>query len=216
MVRRRVLRGSGMRIGLVADTHIPEAGPELPPEVLRALAGCDRILHAGDLHVTSVIDQLAEVAPTLVCRGNGDVLKSDGRRPGVPDDARVRGMFVIETPGISIGLTHDLEHVVGLSDDVVVEKLLATFGRRVDIAVCGHTHVPMVWGLADGTVIVNPGSATMPYGYLGLLGTVGFIDTAPGKFGVAVRDLESGAEQLSFRGPGVHPCTFGPRPRGGN
>jgi bacteriorhodopsin len=74
----------------------------------------------------------------------------------------------------------------------------------------------MVWGLADGTVIVNPGSATMPYGYLGLLGTVGFIDIDLDKFRVAVNDLDSGAEQLSFTGPGMHPCTFGPRPRGGN
>jgi putative phosphoesterase len=205
-----------MRIGLVADTHIPEAGPELPPEVLHSLSGCDRILHAGDLHVLSVVEQLAEIAPTVVSRGNGDVFKGDGRRPGVSVDPRVCDVFVIEPAGVSIGLTHDLEHVVGLSDDVVAEKLLALFGRRVDIAVCGHTHVPMVWGLTDGTVIVNPGSATMPYGYLGLLGTEGFIDIAPGNFCVAVSDLDSGAEQLSFTGPGMHPCTFGPRPRGGN
>jgi hypothetical protein len=205
-----------MRIGLVADTHIPEAGPELPPELLRSLAGCDRILHAGDLHVTSVVDQLAQIAPTVVSRGNGDVFKGDGRRPGVSTDSRVRNVFVIDPAGVSIGLTHDLEHVVGLSDDAVAEKLLATFGRRVDIAVCGHTHVPMVWGLTDGTVIINPGSATMPYGYRGLLGTVGFIDVSPGNFCVAVRDLGSGAEQLRFNGPGIHPCTFGPRPEGGH
>jgi putative phosphoesterase len=205
-----------MRIGLVADTHIPEGGPTLPPELLRILSGCDRILHAGDLHVISVVDQLAEIAPTVVSRGNGDVVRREGGRRGVSGDSRVSDMFVIEPPGVSIGLTHDLEHVVGLPDDVVAEKLLAVFGRRVDIAVCGHTHVPMVWGLTGGTVIVNPGSATMPYGYLGLLGTVGFIDIAPGQFRVAVRDLDSGAEQLSFTGPGVHPCTVGPRPRGGN
>jgi uncharacterized protein len=205
-----------MRIGLVADTHIPEAGPELPPEVLRALSGCDRILHAGDLHVSSVVDQLAEIAPTVVSRGNGDIFTGDRRRPGVSMDTRVSDVFVIEPAGVSIGLTHDLEHLVGLSDDVVAERLLGTFGRQVDIAVCGHTHVPMVWGLTGGTVIVNPGSATMPYGYLGLLGTVGFIDISPGKFRVVVSDLDSGVEQLSLTGPGLHPCTFGPRPRGGN
>lgn len=205
-----------MRIGLVADTHIPEAGPTLPSELLRILSGCDRILHAGDLHVISVVDQLAEIAPAVASLGNGDVVRCEGRRPGVSWDSRVRDMFVIEPPGVSIGLTHDLEHVVGLPDDVVAEKLLAVFGRQVDIAVCGHTHVPMVWGLTGGTVIVNPGSATMPYGYLGLLGTVGFIDIGPGQFRVTVRDLDSGEEQLSFTGPGVHPCTVGPRPRGGN
>lgn len=59
-------KGSGMRIGLVADTHIPEGGPELPPEVLHSLSGCDRILHAGGLHVITVVEQLAEIAPTVV------------------------------------------------------------------------------------------------------------------------------------------------------
>jgi predicted phosphodiesterase len=130
-------------------------------------------------------------------------------------DPRVGDVFVVEPGDVSIGLTHDLERLVGLSDDVVAKKLHATFGRRVDIAVCGHTHVPMVWGLIDGTVIVNPGSATMPHGYLGLLGTVGFIDIAPHKFAVTISDLASGAEQLSCAGPGRHPCTFGPRPKGG-
>jgi putative phosphoesterase len=205
-----------MRIGLLADTHIPEAGPELPPELIRALAGCERILHAGDLHVTSVIDQLEQVAPTIVSRGNGDVFKGAGRRPGVSFDARIRETFVIEPAGFVIGITHDLEHVLGLSDDVVAEKLLATFGCRVDIAVCGHTHIPMVWGMTDGTVIVNPGSATMPYGYFGLLGTSGFIDIVHGEFFVAVSELATGAEQLSVRGPGTYPCTFGPRPKGGS
>jgi len=204
-----------MRIGLVADTHIPEAGPELPPEVLRSLAGCDQILHAGDLHVISVVEQLAGVAPTIVSRGNGDVFNGDARRPGASLGARVRDVFLIEPAGVSIGLIHDLEHLVGLADDVVTQKLHATFGRRVDIAVCGHTHVPMVWGLADGTVIVNPGSATMPYGYLGLPGTVGFIDITQAAFCVTVTDLDSGAEQLSMTGPGKHPCSFGPRPPGG-
>ena len=44
------------------------------------------------------------------------------------------------------------------------------FGCRIDIAVSGHTHVPLVWGLDDGTTLVNPGSPTMPYGYLGIVG----------------------------------------------
>jgi len=204
-----------MKIGLVADTHIPEAGPQLPPEVFRSLVGCDRVLHAGDLHVISVVDQLSEIAPTVASRGNGDVFQGDGRRPGVSMDPRVLEAFVIEAAGMSIGLTHDLERLVGLSDDVVAEKLLAVFGRRVDIAICGHTHIPMVWGLTDGTAIVNPGSATMPYGYLGILGTVGLIGIEAGRFYVAIKDLGSGAEQLSLAGPRQQPCMFGPRPEGG-
>ena len=38
-------------VGLVADTHIPEAGPELWPQVYDAFEpAVDVILHAGDVY----------------------------------------------------------------------------------------------------------------------------------------------------------------------
>ena len=41
---------SPLRLGLIGDTHYPEAGP-LWDEAYDALRGVDLILHAGDLHV---------------------------------------------------------------------------------------------------------------------------------------------------------------------
>ncbi|MFL2504088.1 MAG: metallophosphoesterase family protein [Candidatus Azotimanducaceae bacterium] len=38
-----------MRIGLLSDTHIPEAMPELWPQVFSELKDVDVILHAGDI-----------------------------------------------------------------------------------------------------------------------------------------------------------------------
>ena len=61
-----------MRIGLISDTHIPEAQPFLYPQVFEAFRGVDYILHAGDCHDLSVIDQLGAIAPIYVARGNGD------------------------------------------------------------------------------------------------------------------------------------------------
>src|SRR3989304_6377645 len=70
-----------MRIGLISDTHIPEAGRDLWPQVYDAFLGgnpagprVDLILHAGDMHVTDVLDWLEERVgvPVLACRGNGD------------------------------------------------------------------------------------------------------------------------------------------------
>src|SRR4051794_25851419 len=151
----------GMRIGLVADTHIPEAGDDLPREAYEALAGCDRILHCGDLHTLDVVDRLERLATTVVSRGNGDTFAPARGRPGVVDDPRVAECFVLEFEGVRIGLTHDLEHAERRRDEDVAILLSKVFDGPVDIAVCGHTHVPMVWGLADGTAIVNPGSPTM-------------------------------------------------------
>lgn len=203
------------RIGLLADTHIPECGSDLPDAAYDALAGCDDILHCGDLHTLDVVDRLERLAPTVVCRGNGDTFGPRVRRPGVPEDPRVVDVFVTDVEGVRIGLTHDLAHAEERSDDDVARLLVRRFGGPVDIAVSGHTHVPMVRGLADGTVLVNPGSPTMPYGYLGIAGTLCFIDVDDGRFDVTIVDLRSGAVELALAGPGPHPLTRGARPAGG-
>ncbi|WP_157734933.1 metallophosphoesterase family protein [Pseudofrankia inefficax] len=206
---------TGYRIGLLADTHIPEAGDDLPAAAYAALAGCDQILHCGDLHTIEVVDRLERLAPTLASRGNGDPYRPRRRRPGVAPDPRVRDVVVLDAGGLRIGMTHDLGHTEGRPDEAVREILARTFGGPVDLAVSGHSHVPTVWALDDGTALVNPGSPTMPYGYLGLVGTVGILDIGAGGFEVAIHDLRTGREQLRLTGPGAHPFQRGPRPVGG-
>lgn len=115
-----------------------------------------------------------------------------------------------------IGLTHDLAHLEDRRDEDVLPALMRRFGCRVDIAISGHTHVPMVWGLNDGTALVNPGSPTMPYGYLGIAGTLGFIDIYDGLFDVTILDLDSGNIELALAGPAPHPLERGARPTGGH
>ena len=84
----RLASADSLRIGLISDTHIPEAMPRLWPQVFTAFRDVDCILHAGDIHDLSVIDQLSEVAPTYVARGNGD--DGSGGRPVQPEDPRLR------------------------------------------------------------------------------------------------------------------------------
>ena len=203
------------RIGLLGDTHIPECGADLPDAAYDVLAGCDLILHCGDLHTIDVVDRLERLAPTIVSRGNGDTFGPRVRRPGVAEDERVVDTYVTDVDGFGIGLTHDLAHAEDRSDDDASRLLDRRFGRPVDIAVSGHTHVPMVRGLADGTALVNPGSPTMPYGYLGIVGTIGLIDVDDGRFVVTIHDLRTGAVELQLTGPGPHPLERGARPTGG-
>jgi putative phosphoesterase len=203
-----------MRIGLVADTHIPEAGPDLPAAAYQALSGCDRIFHLGDLHELAIVDRLDELAPTIACRGNGDPIRPANGRPGVPDDPRIADSHVVTVGGLRIGLTHDLEHLEDRPDEVTSARLREKFDGPVDIAVSGHTHVPFVRGLADGTAFVNPGSPTMPYGYRDIVGTVGFIDIDDG-FQISVLDLATSQVQLHLSGGMPQPARRGPRPSGG-
>jgi hypothetical protein len=201
-----------VRVGLVADTHVPEAGSDLPPQAYEAFGDCDLIIHAGDLHVLEVLDRLERVAPVVCCRGNGDMTPGWGNRPGVPDDPRVDDVLVLDLDGIAVGVLHDVGDGSAQDEARLIERLDRAFGRRVDLVVCGDTHVPMTWGLRDGPTLVNPGSPTMPYGYLHIVGTVGFLDIDAGGFEVSVRDLLTGEDQLRLRGGVPAPCSYGPRP----
>jgi predicted phosphodiesterase len=41
-----------MRIGLISDTHMPEACEHLAKRVFEVFAGIDLVMHAGDVYVT--------------------------------------------------------------------------------------------------------------------------------------------------------------------
>jgi uncharacterized protein len=121
-------------VGVISDTH-----NLMRAEALRALAGVDLIIHAGDIGRPEVLDALRAVAPTVVAvRGNND------REPW----ARV----VAETETIEIGavrlyLLHALQ-----------ELALDPAASGFDVVVSGHSHRPSVE--RRGRVLyLNPGSA---------------------------------------------------------
>ena len=55
------------RIAVLSDTH-----GLLRPEALTAIAGCDAIIHGGDINKPEIIERLEEIAPLFVVRGNND------------------------------------------------------------------------------------------------------------------------------------------------
>lgn len=55
------------RIGVISDTH-----GLLREEVREQLKECDVILHGGDVNKQKILDELGEIAPVYVVRGNND------------------------------------------------------------------------------------------------------------------------------------------------
>lgn len=178
---------SSLRIGLISDTHIPEARRELWPQVFEAFAGVDCIFHAGDIHDLSVIDRLSDIAPTFTARGNGD--DGSGGRPIQPFDRRLREAWLVELGGLRIGMTHDVpipEYPPHLTLDRAMQRY---FGRTdLDVLIYGDTHVESVDHI-NGTLCVNPGSPTYPHNLDTQLGTIGFLEISGGKADAAIWQL---------------------------
>ena len=175
-----------MKLGLISDTHMPGAMPEMPPQLARAFAGVDLILHVGDIYGASCLDWLERIAPVLAVEVNsGSYWGGDARV--------VVGQRVLSLEGYAVGLTHVLT-LPGMRDEAfpgaiardfgdgasLPDALREVFGQPVDVVVFGDTHHDLVEE-HQGVLLVNPGSATLPK-HMRRLGTVAVLElTARGR-----------------------------------
>jgi uncharacterized protein len=168
-----------MRIGLISDTHIPEACEHLPAKVFEVFAGIDLVMHAGDVYVNRVLDELSAIAPVIAALGNGDE-GLDGHRYRLDTgDERVREAHLIEIAGVRIGLVHAIPTPDETSEEVFARAMNTQFGGPVDVVVQGHSHVEGVTRFG-ATMVVNPGSATLPRNLVGVPGTVAILEIGNG------------------------------------
>jgi putative phosphoesterase len=120
-------------VGLISDTH-----GLLRDEALRALDGCDLILHAGDVGKPEILEALTSLAPLVAVRGNVD---KGAWASALPVTA------VAQAGPAAIYVLHDL-HQLDLDP--------AAAGFQV--VVSGHSHQP-ARREQSGTLFLNPGSA---------------------------------------------------------
>jgi len=122
-----------MRIGVISDTH-----GLLRPEALAALAGCEHILHAGDVGDIGILEALVKIAPVTAIRGNVDTAGACADLPASE---------YVELGGAAFYLIHDV-HDLDLNPGAA----------KVDCVVSGHSHRPSV-ETRNGVLYLNPGSA---------------------------------------------------------
>ncbi len=129
-----------MRVGLVSDTH-----GLFDPRLRDLFAGCDLILHAGDIVTAPTLHELARIAPVRAVRGNNDL--------GPAFDA------LPEIAAVPLGaVTAVLVHRIGARArlDPAVRRAVAR--HRAALVVYGHSHRPGAV-VEGGLLFVNPGSA---------------------------------------------------------
>jgi len=147
-----------VKVAVLADTHAPRRWRSCPAPVAGRLRGVDLILHAGDVCIPAVLDELAAFAPVRVVRGNND--GPDVAAWGAPDTLE------LDAGGLRLAMVHDAGPAVGRA---------ARMRRRfpdAGLVIFGHSHIPLDES-AGGLRIFNPGSPTdrrrQPRGTIGLL-----------------------------------------------
>jgi uncharacterized protein len=120
-------------LGVISDTH-----GLVRPEALAALAGVERIVHAGDIGTPDVLEALGRIAPVTAVRGNND---RERWAADIPETD------VLEIGEVSLYVLHDLH-------ELDLDPRAAGFAA----VIAGHSHQPRMEE-RDGVLYLNPGSA---------------------------------------------------------
>jgi len=150
------------RVGVVSDTHIPDRARNLPSALLRGLQDdeVDLILHAGDISVPRVLDELGEIAPVLAVKGNRDLLF--GEELPLVRVLEINGFVVMLTHG-HMGLASywmdKFQHLMwGYRSDRYINRLINA-APNASVYIFGHSHKSEEIHI-DEKLFFNPGSAT--------------------------------------------------------
>jgi uncharacterized protein len=130
---------------VLADTHIRRTGKRrLPVAAYAYLDRADVILHAGDILVGEVLDELSGFAPVHAVLGN-----NDAELVGVLPETQS-----LELDGVRIAMVHDSGPAQGRAG-----RMRRRF-PDAGVVVFGHSHIPWDDAGVDGQLLFNPGSPT--------------------------------------------------------
>jgi len=146
---------------VVADTHIPTRIKTMPKSLLDELRNLqvNYMLHAGDICIPSVVQELSTIAPVTAARGNSDVIFGD----------TLPLVQFLEFNGVQVALTHGCGTtwdylrdrwryaIHGYKADRYI-KLAEKFSMDAQVVVFGHSHRPQK-EIRGGRLFFNPGSA---------------------------------------------------------
>lgn len=149
-----------MRIGVIADTHIPDRAQSIPEQILRDFKNTDMIIHAGDLVELNVLDKLRAICP--------DVKAVWGNMDSYEVREKLSEKEIIELPECRIGVMHGFG-----APRMLIDLVRYSFKNNgVNIIIFGHSHIATSERKKD-ILYFNPGSPTdtifSPYNSYGII-----------------------------------------------
>ncbi len=118
-----------MKLAILSDTH-----GLLRPQVMEYLKQADAIIHGGDINTPQIVDQLREIAPTYIVRGNNDKEWAES----IPHE------LTVSLGGLTFYVVHN-------------KKQVPAQLQGIDVVVFGHSH-KYLQQERDGILWLNPGS----------------------------------------------------------
>ncbi len=137
---------NGVRLLLIADTHLPVRARELPTALWDEVTAADLVVHAGDWVSVELLDRLEERARALLgCWGNND---GPELRARLPEVARAT------VEGVRLAVVHETGGRIGREARADCDH------PGTDLLVFGHSHIPWDSVTPGGMRLLNPGSPT--------------------------------------------------------
>jgi hypothetical protein len=155
-----------LRIGVLADTHIPYILPQLPEQVFAIFDQVDLILHAGDLDGEEVLTELSHIAPTLAVRGNPHLRYRTLGSPHLPKAIHLnlyghRLVLIHGRPRLVLGFLDKVRsYLFRRTNEKLNQALIAGYQRTfptADVVVFGHSHRACIQRVGR-TLFFNPGA----------------------------------------------------------
>ena len=133
-----------IQAGILSDTHLSRADANFSQQVARCFAGCEVIIHAGDLTDAGI----------LVAFQDKTVYAVSGNMCNAATKIALPERRVFQLGKFTIGLAH------GVALGMDIEDRLWTLFPEADCIIYGHTHRAVCHreGGKDGVLFLNPGT----------------------------------------------------------
>ena len=161
------------KIAVISDSHIRSMSG-MSPELLKALAEADWVVHCGDYSSLAVVRELQALSKRFIgVYGNIDPKE-------IRDELPAKAVFEVE--GTRIGVIHPSwgGPPFGIEEDIAREF------DGVDIVLFGHTH-DMCHRAVDNVILLNPGQA---YPDFGTPASLGLVNIGNEGIGVEIKTFE--------------------------
>lgn len=132
-----------MRVLIVSDTHRRN---DTYLDIVEKWKPLELVIHCGDVEGSEYLIGEAAGCPAVIVQGNNDFFSDLPRE------------IEMEIGRYKVLITHGHFYYVSNGHEFLAREACA---RRIDIAMYGHTHRPVITK-ERGVTIINPGSLTYP------------------------------------------------------